>query len=524
MKHFFYLFLIMLILSSCQNPVNQNFNSTGSMVVFIGSNNIISSRTILPTDYESVIKEYEISLTGSKSITPIKITEQNHTIRNLVIGDYTLTVIGKDITGLTVAKGSKDIKIENGETTSISIELSQTQDSQGEIDLTLDWSLTGLENNKIDTIEASLIKVGESPKAFNITPEAMSLKYKDKIHSGLYTLIIHLKSGSQLYATVVEAAHIYDGLISEETINFNENSFTKPPVISSNLTLEQKGLTVELNWTDNSYTETGYKILRSEDGSTFSEIANNLDANLETYTDSTIVENKSYTYKVIATNVFGDSIPLEGSITTVDVTAPIPGNNGIITVSNVTSNGFSIDWTAASDNLTTTANLKYLLYYSTTNNINSVSDIENNGTAAGSLEKNITTKALTNLTIGETYYLNILVVDDAGIKNIYTPKAVNTLSGNLSIKITINTPTDASITISQANMVAVKQNEELTINLSETFDSYKWYVDGVIRSNISTITIDPDSLGLAPGNHNLTIVVKKDGALYSDSITFLVKQ
>lgn len=61
-----------------------------------------------------------------------------------------------------------------------------------------------------------------------------------------------------------------------------------------------------LTWNDNSDNENGFKIERSSDGSTFEQIAT-VAVNVATYTDETVVDNQSYTYRVKAYNQFGDS-------------------------------------------------------------------------------------------------------------------------------------------------------------------------------------------------------------------------
>ena len=61
-----------------------------------------------------------------------------------------------------------------------------------------------------------------------------------------------------------------------------------------------------LSWNDNSDNEEGFKIERSLDGSSFEQIAT-VGVNVATYTDDTVENNQSYTYRVRAFNQFGDS-------------------------------------------------------------------------------------------------------------------------------------------------------------------------------------------------------------------------
>lgn len=76
---------------------------------------------------------------------------------------------------------------------------------------------------------------------------------------------------------------------------------------------------VDLAWTDNSNNEQGFKIERSFDGQTFSEIAT-VAPNTTTYSDTTVAPATLYFYRVYAFNNFGNSAPTN----VVDATTPQP--------------------------------------------------------------------------------------------------------------------------------------------------------------------------------------------------------
>jgi hypothetical protein len=76
---------------------------------------------------------------------------------------------------------------------------------------------------------------------------------------------------------------------------------------------------VDLAWTDNSNNELGFKIERSFDGQTFTEIAS-VGSNVTTYSDNTVVAGTLYFYRVLAFNNFGNSVPSN----VVDATIPQP--------------------------------------------------------------------------------------------------------------------------------------------------------------------------------------------------------
>jgi fibronectin type 3 domain-containing protein len=69
------------------------------------------------------------------------------------------------------------------------------------------------------------------------------------------------------------------------------------------------GGSVDLSWTDNSGNETGFRIERSTDGGATFPVTATVGANVNTYSDTTVAPSTTYTYRVIAFNIAGDSLP-----------------------------------------------------------------------------------------------------------------------------------------------------------------------------------------------------------------------
>jgi len=63
---------------------------------------------------------------------------------------------------------------------------------------------------------------------------------------------------------------------------------------------------ISLAWTDNSVNESGFKVERSTDGTTFAQVAVT-GVNATTFTDAGLVAGTKYWYRVRATNALGDS-------------------------------------------------------------------------------------------------------------------------------------------------------------------------------------------------------------------------
>ncbi len=141
-----------------------------------------------------------------------------------------------------------------------------------------------------------------------------------------------------------------------------------------------------------------------------------------TYEEGDITGNVVLTLsKPIAVgNDYTDELMIPITVLAKDVTAPEPGNGGVITVPDIQARELTLNWTKAMDNASAESGLEYLAYYSTSNNIDTVANIEANGTAVGSFETNINSKVITGLTEETTYYFNIIVKDEAGNKSAYT--------------------------------------------------------------------------------------------------------
>ena len=123
-------------------------------------------------------------------------------------------------------------------------------------------------------------------------------------------------------------------------------------------------------------------------------------------------------------------------LTFTQFTIDIPNNNpptitnGAITPSNITTSDVQLDWAKASDDITAQEDLEYQVYQSSSNNIDTVSTIELNGTPLDGYIKDSNSFNVTGLAANTTYYFNIIVKDTDGNKSAYTMQQVTTLALN----------------------------------------------------------------------------------------------
>ncbi len=91
-----------------------------------------------------------------------------------------------------------------------------------------------------------------------------------------------------------------------------------------------------------------------------------------------------------------------------DTTAPAVTDTAI-TASDLTITGVTLSWNKATDDTSAQTALEYLVYRSSSDNLDTVTNIEANGTAVGSYAADIATKDITGLSAGTTYYFNVIV-------------------------------------------------------------------------------------------------------------------
>jgi hypothetical protein len=139
------------------------------------------------------------------------------------------------------------------------------------------------------------------------------------------------------------------------------------------------------------------------------------------------------------TDYFGTSIPQSGATDigayeyTGTVTVPTtPSLDTIAPVltssllsSSATANSITVNWTKATDTVSSSTKLGYKVYLSTLNNLTSVSTID----SVGRLEvigTDINSCTIDGLLPNTTYYINVLVHDEAGNRTLYTTKSQTT--------------------------------------------------------------------------------------------------
>jgi hypothetical protein len=145
---------------------------------------------------------------------------------------------------------------------------------------------------------------------------------------------------------------------------------------------------------------------------------------------TSLTDSTSYYFAVIVRDAAGNkSVYAPVMVTTTDATSPSPGT--AISFSGTTATGTTVNWGAATDNVTAQASLQYkLVRASSSSAIDSVSEIDAITTAGAGLVMDWTaaaiSRAVTGLTDSTSYYFAVMASDAAGNKSVYAPASVTT--------------------------------------------------------------------------------------------------
>jgi hypothetical protein len=102
-----------------------------------------------------------------------------------------------------------------------------------------------------------------------------------------------------------------------------------------------------------------------------------------------------------------------------------------------------------------------------------------------------------------------------------------TVTGNppLNVEVTFTGFGDEAVTFT-SSATTITAGTTLTVTVTETFDSYVWYLDQAIQAETSdeySWTV-PSFPFIPSGPHNLTVIVKKGTSYYSKALTFTVEE
>jgi hypothetical protein len=205
------------------------------------------------------------------------------------------------------------------------------------------------------------------------------------------------------------------------------------------------------------------------------------------------------------------------------VAAPVAGGSGTLTYSDVTASSIRVSWQKATDNVSAQAVLQYKVVSSLSNSIATVAQAEANGTVVMDWSTDVATVNVTGLSVGTTYWFNVLARDLPGNTVAYLSSSQAAMgTTGIDMVITLTTPQDQTITFNRTDDIVVNFGSLLTVTISESLGSYSWNLDGFAVPGQVAATVSINSGTLALGAHHLAAFVSINGLLYSKAVRFVV--
>lgn len=194
-----------------------------------------------------------------------------------------------------------------------------------------------LEDAQINFVSSGASTSLETP--YNVTTSSPSpLKRENSSFSGTYQLYknmlflkqsgdnnpriyaVDIVSDTRIELTFLEtSATSFPASYSSFVICDTTATLSNPP---TNMNASQDGSSVTIGWTDNSTDETGFKINKRTSSETTYTALTTTEADVVTYTDTSVTEGTTYFYAVSAVNSNGDSRFSNPISINVDATAP----------------------------------------------------------------------------------------------------------------------------------------------------------------------------------------------------------
>lgn len=229
-----------------------------------------------------------------------------------------------------------------------------------------------------------------------------------------------------------------------------------PPTSPSNLSVvNPTQTTLTLTWTDNSTTEDLFRIERSKDGTTFTEIKT-VGPNVKTYTDTGLTPDTTYFYQVRASNTGGNS-----GYTNIASGKTLPGAPGApsdLRVTNPTQTTLTLVWADNSSNES-----GFEIERSTDNFAGNVKLVTTTG--AG-----VRTFTDSGLTPDTTYEYRVRAVNTggkSGYSNVATGKTLPT-APSAPTQLTVTNPTQTTLTLNWTD----SSNNESGFKVERSTDNF----------------------------------------------------
>ena len=260
---------------------------------------------------------------------------------------------------------------------------------------------------------------------------------------------------------------------SDENNNSNTNFIPLAPTDLSGSVVSPSQ--INLLWTDNSSNETGFKIERRTETSTYT-IVGTVNQDLQTFSDSGLNQNTTYTYRVCAYNSVGNSQTYTNEVTlTTTISTSLPTLT-TIEASLITQTTASTGGTISSDG-GASITARGVCWSTSSNPTISLTTKTTDGSGVGAFTSNITVlsanttyyvRAYATNSVGTAYgnQLNITTLQNSSTLNVAGPN-ITDIDGN-----TYQSVTNCGFTFTKQNLNVSKYSDGTPI--PEVTDASQW--------------------------------------------------
>ncbi|MDT8446207.1 MAG: fibronectin type III domain-containing protein [bacterium] len=173
------------------------------------------------------------------------------------------------------------------------------------------------------------------------------------------------------------------------------------------------------------------------------------------------MKNYPLIWAVIAALALAGCKKTEEEATLTDSSAPTLSDSAL-TLSDASSDSIKLSWTAASDDQDPSNQLTYRAYYSSSSNLDSLSNTETNGTAVGDATADITSVTIAGLSTAQTYYFNVVAADTQGNQTAYTQTSGATVDTTAPTPGGSATLTSSNVGTSSATLSWTAATDDIT--------------------------------------------------------------